>query len=118
MASHSTTMYQRAQILTLRKRIAEPRSFIQVISGPRQVGKTTMIKHSGVDYWREGNHEVDFVLQRGSQRIAIEVKTGNTQNLPGIKAFSHLYPSAQLLLVGPQGIPWEEFLRISPEQIM
>ena len=35
--------YQRLQIKELEKRIHEKRKFIQVIMGPRQVGKTTMV---------------------------------------------------------------------------
>ena len=27
-------------------------------------------------YWRDGSHEVDFVLQRGTRIVAIEVKSG------------------------------------------
>lgn len=37
-------MYQRHYLKTLRKRMLEPRRFIQVISGPRQIGKTTLVK--------------------------------------------------------------------------
>jgi predicted AAA+ superfamily ATPase len=29
-----------------------------------------------VTYWRERNHEVDFVLQEGKATVAIEVKSG------------------------------------------
>lgn len=36
-------MYQRRQLKTLRARLSEPRKFIQVLMGPRQVGKTTMV---------------------------------------------------------------------------
>lgn len=36
-------MYKRPHYDTLIKRLMEPRRFIQVISGPRQVGKTTLI---------------------------------------------------------------------------
>ena len=36
-------MFERSSIKILLKRIAEPRKFIQVIAGPRQVGKTTMV---------------------------------------------------------------------------
>jgi len=36
-------MFERSELQLLKKRIYEPRKFIQVISGPRQVGKTTMI---------------------------------------------------------------------------
>ena len=35
-------MYQRPLLQTLRSRLREPRKFIQVIAGPRQVGKTTI----------------------------------------------------------------------------
>ena len=35
--------YVRNQYDTLKERIEEPRKFIQVIAGPRQVGKTTLI---------------------------------------------------------------------------
>jgi len=37
-------MYQREQYSILYERIAEPRRFIQVIAGPRQVGKSTLVK--------------------------------------------------------------------------
>lgn len=37
-------MYQREQFSVLCDRIAEPRRFIQVIAGPRQVGKSTLVK--------------------------------------------------------------------------
>ncbi|MCQ2347721.1 MAG: ATP-binding protein [Paludibacteraceae bacterium] len=36
-------MIERKQVNVLRTRLAEPRRFIQVIAGPRQVGKTTII---------------------------------------------------------------------------
>ena len=37
-------MYKREQYQTIRKRLEEPRRFIQVVLGPRQVGKTTVVK--------------------------------------------------------------------------
>ena len=37
-------MYQRAILQEIKKRANEPRKFIQVLIGPRQVGKTTLIK--------------------------------------------------------------------------
>jgi predicted AAA+ superfamily ATPase len=36
-------MFQRSHLQGLTKRIQEPRRFIQVILGPRQVGKTTLV---------------------------------------------------------------------------
>ena len=37
-------MFKRAQFTELKARLSEPRSKIQVVSGPRQVGKSTMVK--------------------------------------------------------------------------
>ena len=37
-------MYKRPHYQDLINRLKEPRKFIQVIIGPRQVGKTTLIK--------------------------------------------------------------------------
>ncbi len=37
-------MFKKREYAVLRERMAEPRRFIQVISGPRQVGKSTMVK--------------------------------------------------------------------------
>lgn len=36
-------MYRRSQFETLKGRIGEPRRFIQVVAGPRQVGKSTLV---------------------------------------------------------------------------
>ena len=37
-------MFKRKQYYTLTKRLKEPRRFINVIMGPRQVGKSTLVK--------------------------------------------------------------------------
>lgn len=39
-------MFQRKHAATLRERMREPRRFIQVVAGPRQVGKTTMVEQT------------------------------------------------------------------------
>ncbi len=36
-------MFERSELLILKNRIQEPRRFIQVVMGPRQVGKTTLV---------------------------------------------------------------------------
>ena len=66
-----------------------------------------------VSYWREGNLEVDFVLRRGDQLVAIEVKSNRRRDaLPGLAAFSKLYPRARTLLAGGQGISLQDFLEM------
>ena len=41
--SKSRTVYRRPQAAELARRLAEPRRFIQVVAGPRQVGKSTLV---------------------------------------------------------------------------
>ena len=62
-----------------------------------------------VTYWREGNHEVDFVVARGKDVWAIEVKSGRSGKTSGLSRFRSLYPKAKPMLVGAQGIPLETF---------
>ena len=42
--SKSSGPFQRPQAAELARRLAEPRRFIQVVAGPRQVGKTTLVQ--------------------------------------------------------------------------
>jgi uncharacterized protein len=68
-----------------------------------------------VGYWRERNHEVDFVVSRGRRLTAIEVKSGRAPSVhPGIAAFVSAFQPQRTLLVGGDGIPIEEFLSHPP----
>jgi uncharacterized protein len=68
-----------------------------------------------VGYWRERNHEVDFVVSRGRRLTAIEVKSGRAPSVhPGIAAFVSAFQPQRTLLVGGDGIPIEEFLSYPP----
>lgn len=62
-----------------------------------------------ITYWREGVKEVDFVVTRGAESRAIEVKSGRSGKLSGIEHFRRKYGDAKVLLVGAGGIPLEEF---------
>jgi hypothetical protein len=62
-------------------------------------------------YWREGNHEVDFIVQAGRRLTAIEVKSGRAPVAhPGTAAFARAFKPQRCLLVGGDGIALEEFL--------
>ena len=66
-------------------------------------------------YWASGNFEVDYVLQRGKELVAIEVKSGRLKAaLPGMAAFTAAAKVRKALLVGPRGIPLEDFLATDP----
>ena len=42
--SNSPPRFQRQQAAILAARLEEPRRFLQVVAGPRQVGKTTLVE--------------------------------------------------------------------------
>lgn len=64
-----------------------------------------------VAYWRERNREVDFVVTRGRNVTAIEVKSGRALgNLRGMAAFTEAFKPERTLLVGGDGIGIEQFL--------
>jgi uncharacterized protein len=66
-------------------------------------------------YWREGNDEVDFVIEHRGKTLAIEVKSGVKHgNLKGMETFKKQFEPNKLLLVGSTGLPWQEFLTINP----
>lgn len=66
----------------------------------------------GIFYWREGEKEVDFILQRGKSVTALEVKSGRKrENLPGVQSFSKAFHPRRTVLVGEGGIPVDRFLK-------
>ena len=71
----------------------------------------TATSDTRVHYWRDGNDEVDFVLERGPRVIAIEVKSGAKISLArGMDEFRRRYNPSNALRVGVEGIPLDEFL--------
>lgn len=68
-------------------------------------------------YWRYKDDEVDFVLEKDKQIIAIEVKSGVRRKARGIEAFAKKYKPHKTLLVGSEGLPWQEFLKIDPVEL-
>jgi predicted AAA+ superfamily ATPase len=62
-------------------------------------------------YWRDRGKEVDFVVERGTELTAIEVKSGRRRDgLPGMTAFETAYGPARKLLIGGDGTPLDAFL--------
>ncbi len=52
-------------------------------------------------YWREGDKEVDFVLQLGEKLVAIEVKsTQESMQRSGVDSFVQQFNPDRILLVG------------------
>ncbi|NDC78609.1 MAG: ATP-binding protein [Chitinophagia bacterium] len=67
-----------------------------------------------VHYWREGNDEVDFVIERDGRVIGIEVKSGYGQATSSLSSFQRKMSPDRVYIVGEAGIPWADFLRMDP----
>lgn len=68
-------------------------------------------------YWRENNLEVDFIIERNNECVAIEVKSGKANQTAGLKSFQEQFKPKQTLLVGGDGIGIEDFLTVNPKNI-
>lgn len=72
-----------------------------------------------VSYWREGDREVDFVVERGDRRLAIEVKSGRARAAPpGLAAFERAFGPCSKLLVGSGGLELEAFFLTDPIKLL
>ncbi|WP_028910692.1 ATP-binding protein [Prevotella sp. AGR2160] len=68
-------------------------------------------------YWREGSDEVDFVLQKKGEIIAIEVKSNSEQDTHGLHVFQEKFHPKRSVIVGRAGIPAETFLSMDVEEL-
>jgi len=61
-------------------------------------------------YWREDNREVNFILKKGDNITALEIKSGNEGiSSCGLDTFVKKFQPKATLLVGSQGLTLEEF---------
>jgi predicted AAA+ superfamily ATPase len=68
-------------------------------------------EHFELSYWREGSAEVDFILKKQDEIIAIEVKSSKAVITDGMRKFKTQFSPNKMLLVSPDGLPWEQFLK-------
>jgi predicted AAA+ superfamily ATPase len=62
-------------------------------------------------YWRDGNKEIDLILRKGKQVVAIEVKAGNRLSSSGLTTFKNHYEPCTKILVGTEGLIWKDFIK-------
>lgn len=68
-------------------------------------------------YWREAANEVDYILERQGETIAIEVKSGHRTTNKGLPLFRERFNPRHAIIVGSGGIPVEEFLQLDLERL-
>ncbi|OJV17727.1 MAG: AAA family ATPase [Bacteroidetes bacterium 41-46] len=77
----------------------------------------TISERFNLYYWRDGNYEVDFILEKGDEVIGLEVKSGMRAESAGMRVFAERFNPKKVLLVGTGGIPYDEFLKINPKEL-
>lgn len=77
----------------------------------------TISERFNLYYWRDGNYEVDFILEKGDEVIGLEVKSGMRAENAGMRVFAERFNPKKVLLVGTGGIPFDEFLKINPKEL-
>jgi predicted AAA+ superfamily ATPase len=67
-----------------------------------------------LNYWREGDAEVDFIITKNKKSIAIEVKSNKASITKGMQQFQKQYESQKMILIGSDGMKWQDFLKLNP----
>lgn len=68
-----------------------------------------------VYYWREGNNEVDFVIEKQGAVVTIEVKTGKVKFHKGLEKFNQKYNVHKNILISKEALSWQEFIELDME---
>ncbi len=71
-----------------------------------------------IHFWRDksGANEVDFVISRGPHLVGLEVKSGRIRSHSGLACFKDRFPNAKTMIVGPDGISFEDFFSFTTDE--
>ncbi|MFZ5470285.1 MAG: ATP-binding protein [Myxococcota bacterium] len=67
-------------------------------------------------YWQQSHAEVDFIIERGRQTLALEVKSGKKSESKGLATFRRRHPDVRTLVLGAGGVPLEQFFATDPQK--
>ncbi len=67
-----------------------------------------------LSYWRDGNFEVDYVLEYNNKIVGLEVKSGTSKFTSGMNRFKNQFNPDKMYLISENGLSWKEFLKINP----
>lgn len=90
---------------------------VESATGAHLINNTVDGNYS-VWYWRDGNDEVDFVVQKENKLTALEIKSGTTTKRGGLDKFKKHYPSARIMIIGEKGFSWQKFLATNPLELL
>jgi len=113
---HNTALISAQSNMMFNEIIADPAEWGRIVESSVGAHLTNFSLTEGfkVYYWRNGNDEVDFVLERRGKVVALEIKSNNDKETAGMKEFQKQFNPHKILLIGKQGLSWQEFLSINP----
>ena len=85
---------------------------VETAVGAHLAAKAAADSGRALYYWRQGDLEVDYVVEARGALSAVEVKSGRPRkdDAAGMKAFARLYEPRDATLVGSGGVPLEAYL--------
>jgi predicted AAA+ superfamily ATPase len=87
--------------------------FVESAVGTHLIAERSRLNGGKIWYWRESEgrntYEVDFIFEYKGKILAMEVKSGGTRARSFAK-FRERFPDAMTLIVGKDGMPWQDFI--------
>jgi hypothetical protein len=119
--THNTALISAQRPETFQEAVATPDAWGRIVESAvgAHLLNEAITKDLELFYWREGNSEVDFVIQKGDKVTALEVKSNVSHGgASGAKLFHKKFPEARLLMIERGGLSWEEFLSMDIEEVL
>lgn len=113
---HNTALISARRTETFKEIFAKPEEWGRIVESAlgAHLLNFSIAENFKLYYWRQDNHEVDFVIEHKGKIIGIEVKSGTTAKTTGMDVFSKKFKPDKVILTGKSGIPLQEFLTINP----
>jgi predicted AAA+ superfamily ATPase len=87
--------------------------FVESAVGTHLIAEKSRLNDGKIWYWRESEgrntYEVDFIFEYNGKILAMEVKSGSGR-VNSFAKFKERFPDAMALIIGKDGIPWQEFI--------
>ena len=68
-------------------------------------------------YWREGDKEVDYIIEYDNKIISIEVKSSVNKSSNGLYEFRKRYNPHKSLIIEKDRLQWNDFIKIDPREL-
>jgi predicted AAA+ superfamily ATPase len=98
---------------TIRNNPKEWGRFVESAIGAHLINSSLKYNFN-VYYWNNSSYEVDYVIEKGDRIVALEIKSGHDSANKGLTLFDHEFHPHGLFLIGTNGIPFAEFLKLNP----